>query len=206
MKATNRMIRFTQVTGMALTFACITLAALTSNTSAQTNANTDTTRVVISTTNRMKATVQKIDYDKREITLKGPKGNSAKFAVSEDVKNFPQIKKGDEVTIGYYESGALALGKPGESLTPTSRTEALVTSPQGEKPGGVAVAVADITATVEDVDREKREVTLKGPEGNVVKVKVDPSVGDLTRIKKGDKITASRTAALAISVEAPESK
>ena len=125
--------------------------------------------------------------------------------MSDAVKNFPQIKKGDDVNVGYYESVALAVGKPGEMLTPTSRSEALVTSPAGQKPGATAVAVSDITATVEDIDRENREVTLKGPEGNVVKVKVDPSVGNLERSKKGDQITASRTEALAISVEEPES-
>jgi Cu/Ag efflux protein CusF len=201
MNVPNKMIRLTQTT---LTFACITFAALTSNTSAQTNANAGNARVVFSETNHLKATVENIDYDKRRLTLKGPRGNSVTFTVSDAVKNFPQIKKGDDVNIGYYESVALAVGKPGEMLTPTSRSEALVTSPAGQKPGAAAVAVSDITATVEDIDRENREVTLKGPEGNVVKVKVDPSVGNLERIKKGDQITASRTEALAISVEEPE--
>jgi hypothetical protein len=169
-------------------------------------AQTVTPRIVFSQTNHLQATVEDIDHAKREVTLKGPDGNAVKVTVSDDVKNFPQIKKGDEVNVGYYESVALALHKPGEALAPTGVSEVLVRREPGEKPGGAAVSVSDITATVEDVDRENREVTLKGPDGNIVKVHVDPSVGNLERIKKGDQITASRTEALAVSVEAPEQK
>ena len=182
------------------------LGTIAFNLFAQTNAQTETPRVFLAQTNHLKATVEAIDYDKREVTLKGPEGKSARFAVSDAVKNFPQMKKGDEVNIGYYESIALAIAKPGETLPATSRSEALATRPPGQKPGGAAVSVTDTTATVEDIDRDKREVTLKGVDGNLIKVWVDPSVGNLQRIKIGDQITASRTEALAISVEAPESK
>ena len=182
------------------------LGTFTFNLFAQTNAQTDQPRVVLAQTNHLKATVESIDYDKREVTLKGPEGKSARFAVSEAVKNFPQMKKGDEVNIGYYESIALAIAKPGETLPPTSRSEALATRQPGQKPGGTAMTITYTTATVEDIDRDKREVTLKALDGNLVKVWVDPSVGNLQRIKIGDQITASRTEALAISVEAPESK
>ena len=202
---TNKMIRLTRATGTAMMFACMAFSTITFNTWAQTNSESARPRVVLAETNRLKATVEDIDYSKRELTLKGPEGNTAQFVVSDAVKNFPQIKKGDEVNIGYYESVAFAIAKPGD-ITPTSRSESLVTRPAGEKPGASAVAISDITATVEDIDREKREVTLKGPMGNVVKVKVDPSVGNLQRIKVGDQITATRTEALAVSVEAPESQ
>jgi len=151
----------------------------------------------------IKATVEDIDYAKREVTLKGPAGNTARFAIDDSVKNFPQMKKGDEVNIGYYESVAFAIAKPGERLSATSHMEAIATRKAGEKPGGTAVAVMDTTATIEDIDREKREVTLRGIDGNLVKVVVDPSVGNLERIKKGDQISATRTEALAISVDDP---
>jgi hypothetical protein len=204
MNKTNKRIRLTRAMNTAMKFACLAFAAITFNTFSQTNTDSGSARVVLSQTNHLKATVENIDYARRELTLKGPEGNSVQFAVSDAVKNFPQIKKGDEIKIGYYDSVALAIAKPGD-LTPTSRSESLITRPAGEKPGGTAVAVSDITATVEDINRDTREVTLKGPLGNVVKVKVDPSVGNLQRIKKGDRITATRTEALAVSVEAPES-
>jgi len=184
---------------LTLTF---TAAALAFCAPAQTS--DDKPSVTLARTNSIKATVADIDHDKREITLKGPEGNSMKFKVDERVKNFGQVKKGDEVRMGYYESIALSVRKPGDPLPATGRSRAMITREPGQKPGGVAVDTADITATVEAIDRDKREVTLKSPRGNVVTVKVDPSVGNLERIKTGDEIEATYTEALAISVDKPE--
>jgi Cu/Ag efflux protein CusF len=184
----------------------VAVGAFTCNLLAQTNAQTESPRVFLAQTNHLKATVEDIDYAKREITLKGPEGRSARFAVSDSVKNFPQMKKGDEVNVGYYESIALAIAKPGETLSATSRSQALATREPGQRPGAAAVSITDTTATIEDIDRDKREVTLRTQDGDLVKVWVDPSVGNLQRIKKGDQITATRTQALAVSVDEPNSK
>jgi len=203
MNNSNRTPFRTLATCAVLAFTFTALETIPFNVGAQTNAQTETPRVVLAQTNHIKATVEDIDYAKREVTLKGPRGNSVQVAVDESVKNFPQMKKGDVVSIGYYESVAFAIAKPGEKLSPTSHVQAIATRKEGEKPGGTALSVTDTTATVEDVDRDKREVTLKGIDGNIVKVIVDPSVGNLQRIKKGDQITATRTEALAISVDDP---
>ena len=154
-------------------------------------------------TNSVTATVEDINYDKREITLKTADGPKRTFAVSEDVDRFPAIKKGDQIRMTYYESVAISLSKPGSTLPPTGEHTALLSSDPGKKPGGTAVSVVDITATVEKVDRAKHEVTLIGPEGNIAVVEVDPSVGNLEHIKKGDQIAISHTKALAISIDTP---
>jgi hypothetical protein len=184
----------------------VILAAIPLNTPAQTNSQGQAPGVTLSQTAHLQATVEDIDYARREVTLKGPEGNSVRLAVGDSVKNFPQMKKGDHVNIAYYESVALAVAKPGEDLQPTSRTDALATRKPGQRPGGAAVSTVETTATIEDIDRENREVTLKGMDGNTVKVKVDPSVGNLQRIKEGDTIKATITQALAISVDDPDSK
>jgi len=192
---------------------CVSIACMFAGSSvgtfraaAQNDTNSESPRVVLSQTNHLKATVEDIDYQKREVSLKGPDGNVSRFAVSDAVKNFPQMKKGDVVSIGYYESLAFAIAKPGETLPATSRSEATAARPPGQKPGAATLAVMDTTATVEDIDRDTREVTLRGMDGQLVKVQVDPSVGDLSRIKKGDQIKATRTQALAISVDAAPAK
>jgi hypothetical protein len=46
-----------------------------------------------------------------------------------------------------------------------------------------------VTATVEAIDVATREVTLKGPEGNVVTVTVGDKVQRLNEVKKGDQVT-----------------
>jgi hypothetical protein len=206
MKKSKNKVSVVRAAFTALAFGFAVVGAVPFSGIAQTNAQTESPHVVLAHTNHIKATVEDIDYAKREVTLKGPEGDSARFAVSDMVKNFPQMKKGDVVNIGYYESVAFGIAKPGETLSPTSRVEAMAARPPGQKPGAAAMAVTDTTASVEDIDRENRTVTLKGQDGNVFKVWVDPSVGNLQRIKKGDTITATRTEALAVSVEAPEVK
>lgn len=188
--------------------AIVAIGAIALKTFAQTNTNSESSmpRLFVAQTNHLQATVEDIDYAKREVTLKGPEGNTAQFAVSEDVKNFPQMKKGDEVNVSYFESLALAIAKPGETLQPTSRANLVAIRRPGERPGGTSMQVTQTTATVEDIDPAGREVTLKKPDGTLMKVQVDPSVGNLERIKKGDEIRATYTAALAITVDDPNAK
>lgn len=190
---------------MKLTFAlaCAVAAFINTPVHAQTNASGGVSRMILSRSNRVTATVEDINYTNREITLRGQDGNSVKVAVGDNVRNFDQIKKGDRVGATYYESVALALGRPGERLTPTGRSQSMIRAAPGQKPGGLAVTTATTTATVEDVDRENREVTLRTPDGNVAKVLVDPSVGNLENINKGDRVNATVTQALAISVTGP---
>jgi hypothetical protein len=80
---------------------------------------------------------------------------------------------------------------------------AVAGAPGGQLPGVMVVDTVKITATVEAVDYAKRTVTLKGPEGNTVTLKVDKSAKDFKNVKKGDQVVARFTEAVAISVQKP---
>lgn len=190
-------------TKLTFTLACGLAALAITPALAQTNASSGVSGLLLSRTNRVNATVEAINPATREVTLKGPDGNTVRITAGDNVRNFAQIKKGDNVGVTYYESVALALGRPGETLTPTGRSQFVVRAAPGEKPGGATASVTQTSATVEDVDRANREVTLRGADGNLAKVLVDPSVGNLQNIKKGDRINATITQALAISVTQP---
>ena len=60
-----------------------------------------------------------------------------------------------------------------------------------------------VTAKVEAVDQAKREVTLKGPLGNVVTFVVDERVKRLKEVKVGDEVTADYYVSLAGELRAP---
>jgi len=60
-----------------------------------------------------------------------------------------------------------------------------------------------ITARVEAIDQAKREVTLKGPLGNVVSFVVDSRVERLAEISVGDDVTADYFVSLAGEVRSP---
>ncbi|KPK38541.1 MAG: hypothetical protein AMJ69_08140 [Gammaproteobacteria bacterium SG8_47] len=66
----------------------------------------------------------------------------------------------------------------------------------GEEKVSVAEAVK-VTATVEDIDYEKRLIELKGPEGRTETIQVGPEVERFKEIKKGDKVVVQYYQALA---------
>jgi len=161
--------------------------------------------VVIADVKVITATVDAIDKDKREVTLKGSGGRTATIKVPPEAKNFDQIKVGDKVTFKFLDSVALFVRKAGDPPS-AGDTQAVSVAPRGQKPKAVAVDTKEITAKVEKIDYKQRLVTLKGPEGNVKTIKVDPAVKRLNEVKVGDDIVLRTTEAVAVQVMAPQTK
>jgi len=63
--------------------------------------------------------------------------------------------------------------------------------------------LVSVTAKVQAIDQAKREVTLKGPLGNVISFVVDQRVKRLDEVKVGDEVTADYYVSLAGEVRAP---
>jgi hypothetical protein len=152
----------------------------------------------LSQTVTMTATVTGIDIPGRVITLKGPKGNSATFHVGDAVKNFDQIKVGDIVVAKYYESYALKVTKSGAPSA--DAVTAAAAAPPGQMPAGAVVQSDTIKAKVTAIGKNKDWVTLVGPEGNSVTIKVKHKK-NLDGVKIGDDVEATYTQALAIAVD-----
>jgi hypothetical protein len=148
------------------------------------------------------ATVESIDLATRAVTLKGPDGKVMGLKVSEEVKNLPQVRVGDKVTVTYYESIAAQIIKPGTGPASAAQ-QAVATAKPGEKPAGAMVQQVTVVATVEAIDKTTQHVTLKGPEGNTVEVKVK-NPKNLEGVKVGDEVAITYTEAMAISVEKPK--
>jgi Cu/Ag efflux protein CusF len=64
-------------------------------------------------------------------------------------------------------------------------------------------ALVTVTAKVQAIDQTTREVTLKGPLGNVVTFTVDKRVARLNEVKVGDDVTADYYVSLAAEVRPP---
>ncbi len=58
---------------------------------------------VVVDTLEVTATVVKVNYKKRTLSLKGPEGNVRTFTVDRSVRNFKNIKKGDDVYLRVTE-------------------------------------------------------------------------------------------------------
>jgi hypothetical protein len=153
------------------------------------------------------ASVQAINPDAREVTLKGPLGNSVTFTVDQRVKRLKDVKVGDLVQADYYISVAAELRKP----TPEEEKEPLVVlgaggkAPPGTSPAAGGLRRFKVVTTIEGLDRSTETVTVKGPLGNYLTVRVaDPAI--LTQLRIGENIVVTYTEALAISLDKVERK
>jgi hypothetical protein len=143
--------------------------------------------------------VQDIDYENRTATLKGENGKVFTVKVGEEAKNFKNVKKGDLVTFTREESEALAIHKSDEP--PSIREQqTLMRAQPGQRPGAVQTKTTQITATVDSIDRDKREVTLHGPEGNTMTLKVGKDVEAFDRLQPGDQVVATSVETYRIDV------
>jgi len=69
------------------------------------------------------ATVESIDQASRLVTLRGEDGHATTLLVSEEVRNLPQVKTGDKVTVSYYEAlAACCCERPSRSSSSTRRS------------------------------------------------------------------------------------
>jgi len=183
----------------ALMFVSFSAGAFAQDGATKMMKKTDT-GVELAGTAVMTATVQALNVEDRLIVLADSAGNVQIVEAGPEVKNFNQIAVGDEVTVEFYESVAFQLAPP-DAEPAEGEAMGVMTAAKGEKPGMVAIDVVSEIVTVEAIDKANQKVKLKGPDGTVSTVKVDPSVGDLTKIKVGDKIRVTFTKALAISVQ-----
>jgi hypothetical protein len=155
----------------------------------------------------MTATVVAIDYTNREVTLKGPLGNEVTFTVDPQVKRLNEVKVGDQVRADYYVSVAAEIRKPTpeEEKTPLVVLDAAGKAPEGASPAAGGLRRFKVVTTIEGLDRPTKTVTVKGPRGHYLTVRVaDPS--RLTQVRIGDHIIVTYTEALAVSLEKAEKK
>ena len=149
--------------------------------------------------------VTKIDAATRTVTLKNKDGETS-IVAGPEVKNFAEIKVGDHFDVVYELAVAIELVKvknPGTTSEQVSTST--TTAPQGDKPGMITTKTITATANVEAIDAAKNIVSLKGPQGNIFKVKVrNPDL--LKDIAVDDQVKVVYTEAIAAVVSAPAAK
>jgi len=162
-------------------------------------------RVEFTDTVQMTAVVDAVDLSKREVRLRGPGGRKATLSVDESVKNLPQVKVGDEVSVTYIESLVFQVRKPGEAAPGRTGAAVVGTAAPGQKPAGEALETITVTTLVEAIDREARTITLQTADGETRALEVQ-NPANLEKVKVGDMLDITYTKALAIAVEAPPTR
>jgi hypothetical protein len=183
---------------LAATFA---VSALAQENKAAAGAPLSAERSVLTT---VTATVQAIDLDKREVTLKGPLGNVVTFTVDKRVKRLGEVKVGDDVTADYYVSLAGELRAPTEEekQNPVQVLDVMAKAPQGTEPAAGMLHEIKAVTMVVGLDLPTQTLTLQGqgPMGTTVSIRAE-NVDKLKQLHLGDLIVVTYTEALAISVQ-----
>jgi Cu/Ag efflux protein CusF len=144
------------------------------------------------------AIVVAIDEESRKITLKDLEGDESTFTAGPEVRNFDQIKRGDQVIVSYHEGFALAFGPKGSGLRERIDSIDIERAELGEKPAMMVTGSIAAVGTVMAVDVENRKVTLKGAKNTVV-LEASEEV-DLSQVKVGDEVEALYIKSYAVNV------
>ncbi|HKA41067.1 MAG TPA: hypothetical protein VKF40_03665 [Burkholderiales bacterium] len=150
------------------------------------------------TTAEVTATVVSIDKATRTVTLKGPK-RTVDVTAGDEVRNFDQIRVGDHVTVKYVEALTLELKKTKAAKTDPQAGAVVMRAEPGARPAAAAGHEVTVLADVVAVDPKKSIISLKGPRGNVVDLKVQ-NPDHFKVVKVGDQVEAVYAEALAIAV------
>lgn len=151
------------------------------------------------------ATVKKINQKTREVTLAMPDGSTKTIHAGPEVRNLPQVKVGDLVTVTYFGSLSYQVMRPGSGATPgvTIAQDAVRAEP-GERPGAAGARVVTVTTTIKAIDKKAGTVTLAGLEGGEDVVVQARNPDNLNRVAVGDHVEITMTEAVGIDVSAPQ--
>lgn len=157
--------------------------------------------VVHSQLQKVEATIQAINPDTREVTLKGPKG-PASFVIGPEAKNFNQLHVGDKVVMTYYEGIAAQMSKAGQKVTEPATSTFAYPAEGGKRPGGGVGQSVTTSVTIEDVNPGTNTVAFRSHDGTVHIVAVkSPNMQQFIRtLKRGDSVDVTYTESVAVDV------
>jgi len=144
-------------------------------------------------------TITAIDMATRHVTIRSAEGEEETFVADKSVR-LEKAKVGDQVQVDYSVAVAVSLKKGGGA--PVVRTEAASASrtPSSATPGLHASTTTTVVADVLGVDQANQMVKLKGPEGNVVDVKVREKK-NMADVAVGDQVIVEMTEAVAVNLK-----
>ncbi len=153
---------------------------------------------------KVRAVVTAIDPATRAVTLKGPQGNEYRVVAGSEVRNFDQIKVGDDLVVTHAEALTLELKKGGGAMRQRVESDDAARTKPGERPGAAVTQTVTVVADVMAVNPRTQTVTLRGPQ-RTVDLRV-PDRKQFQGIQVGDQVEARFTEALAIAMEPPPAR
>ena len=155
-----------------------------------------------STTVEVKAAVKAVDHSARTVTLKYPDGTLRTSEVPAEVKNFAQVKAGDQLKVFYRRTLAFELREPTEAEVAIAGSEVAAGSRAklGQLPGAAITSSRLAIVTIDSVSTEKKEVAVKTADGSIVTIQAKYPE-NLALVKKGQKAVVTYGETVVAGVE-----
>jgi hypothetical protein len=154
-----------------------------------------------STLTKTKATVTAINPTNREVTIQGDKG-PVTFQASPAVKNFNNLKVGDQVLVSYYQGTLAQIVKGGKKVSDPAVSGFEYGNSPGMKPAGGAGVSATVTVKIQDINLPTNTVAFTRSDGttHIVQVKAPEMQKFLPELKPGDTVQVTFTDSIAVEV------
>jgi hypothetical protein len=150
---------------------------------------------------KSKATVTAINPATREVTIQGDNG-TVTMQAGPDVKNFKNLKVGDQVLASYYQGTLAQIVEGGKKLSdPAASTFAYGNSPGMKPAGGVGRSVT-VDVKIQDVNLPTNTVAFTKSDGttHIVQARSPEMQKFLQQLKRGDTVQVTFTDSFAVSV------
>jgi len=114
----------------------------------------------------MEGVVTKVDARTRTVVLKNDQGET-QFVAPKSVKNFAQIKVGDQLNITFEIGVAVELLNSKGNIRSEKQTTTVSSANSGEKPAGSVANTTTVITDVMEIDKAKRNISVKGMDGEI---------------------------------------
>jgi hypothetical protein len=152
---------------------------------------------------RITATVESINPTSRVVGLQGPHG-LVYVEAGPEVRNFDQVKVGDQVTVAYYKAIAAQIKPKDETGTGPRETVEAYRAPVGSRPAAAVGHTISTTVKIQSADTSFNTVTFQKPDGSVHTAAVNTPQGQtfIKSLRPGDEVDLDYTEAVAVAVTA----
>ena len=149
----------------------------------------------------LEGVVSAVNAEARTLKVVLKDGRSLTVAPRPEAVNFEQVAVGDLVKAEFSRKVEFGMAVAGENAEDGS-VRVVTRAPEGSVPEGSAIEVTHITAEVQKIDAETRTVTLKFPDGKILKHVAREDI-DLSKHKAGDLVAILITETIDVRVTKP---
>jgi len=152
--------------------------------------------------NEAVVTILAVDVAKKEVVIRGPRGNVETLQVPQESQNLDKVKQGDRFKLRYIEAVAVSISHGG--APEQSESQDVKVSPKGGTPGGMIARTQKRAVMIDAVDYKTRYIAVRGPTGQTMSLKVADDV-PIEQLNAGDRVSIVYTqAVVAEMVEQPK--